>query len=127
MLIQRLKDKVGNRSNASSEIEFDGTLARRIGEAELEHHLRNVLPLVREAVTGRSALPELQAQPHERRKAEQVRGLGRHRLLQVLGGIPMAALAHAAAGQPGAQSHLGCCKCKNGDAPNRRSVPGGIA
>lgn len=31
-LIQRLKDKVGNRSNASSEVEFDGTLARRIGE-----------------------------------------------------------------------------------------------
>jgi len=31
-LIQRLKDKVGNRSNASSEIEYAGTLARRIGE-----------------------------------------------------------------------------------------------
>jgi putative acyl-CoA dehydrogenase len=30
--IQRLKDKVGNRSNASSEIEYDGTLAWRIGE-----------------------------------------------------------------------------------------------
>ncbi len=32
LLIQRLKDKVGNRSNASSEIEYDGTLARLIGE-----------------------------------------------------------------------------------------------
>ena len=31
-LIQRLKDKVGNRSNASSEIEYDGTLARLVGE-----------------------------------------------------------------------------------------------
>ena len=31
-LIQRLKDKCGNRSNASSEIEYDGTLARRVGE-----------------------------------------------------------------------------------------------
>jgi putative acyl-CoA dehydrogenase len=31
--IQRLKDKVGNRSNASSEIEYDGTLAWRIGDA----------------------------------------------------------------------------------------------
>ncbi|WP_329124549.1 acyl-CoA dehydrogenase family protein [Streptomyces sp. NBC_01465] len=30
--IQRLKDKLGNRSNASSEVEFDGTLARRVGE-----------------------------------------------------------------------------------------------
>ncbi|WP_369266058.1 acyl-CoA dehydrogenase family protein [Streptomyces harbinensis] len=32
-LIQRLKDKLGNRSNASAEVEFDGsTLAWRIGE-----------------------------------------------------------------------------------------------
>ncbi|MGW7364940.1 acyl-CoA dehydrogenase family protein [Streptomyces sp. NPDC054841] len=30
--IQRLKDKLGNRSNASSEVEFDGTWARRVGE-----------------------------------------------------------------------------------------------
>ncbi|MGH8892846.1 MAG: acyl-CoA dehydrogenase family protein [Actinomycetes bacterium] len=30
--IQRLKDKLGNRSNASSEIELDGTWARRLGE-----------------------------------------------------------------------------------------------
>ncbi|HZP53415.1 acyl-CoA dehydrogenase family protein [Actinocrinis sp.] len=29
--LQRLKDKLGNRSNASSEIEFDGTWARRLG------------------------------------------------------------------------------------------------
>src|SRR4029079_6526609 len=29
---QRLKDKVGNRSNASSEIEFDGAWARMVGE-----------------------------------------------------------------------------------------------
>jgi len=31
-LIQRLKDKLGNRSNASSEIELDGTLGWRLGE-----------------------------------------------------------------------------------------------
>ncbi|WP_409468876.1 acyl-CoA dehydrogenase family protein [Streptomyces sp. HC307] len=31
-LLQRLKDKLGNRSNASSEVEFDGTWARRVGE-----------------------------------------------------------------------------------------------
>ncbi|MFE7779354.1 acyl-CoA dehydrogenase family protein [Streptomyces sp. NPDC057445] len=30
--VQRLKDKLGNRSNASSEVEFDGTWARRVGE-----------------------------------------------------------------------------------------------
>jgi putative acyl-CoA dehydrogenase len=29
--LQRLKDKLGNRSNASSEVEFDGTLGRRLG------------------------------------------------------------------------------------------------
>jgi putative acyl-CoA dehydrogenase len=31
-LIQRLKDKCGNRSNASSEVEYDGTFAIRVGE-----------------------------------------------------------------------------------------------
>ncbi|WP_055712241.1 acyl-CoA dehydrogenase family protein [Streptomyces torulosus] len=30
--IQRLKDKLGNRSNASSEVEFDCTWARRVGD-----------------------------------------------------------------------------------------------
>ncbi|MFN8127578.1 MAG: acyl-CoA dehydrogenase family protein [Candidatus Nanopelagicales bacterium] len=30
--IQRLKEKLGNRSNASSEIEFDGTRAQRLGD-----------------------------------------------------------------------------------------------
>ncbi len=30
--IQRLKDKLGNRANASSEIEFDGTVATMVGE-----------------------------------------------------------------------------------------------
>ena len=31
-LIQRLKDKCGNKSNASSEIELSGTFAIRVGE-----------------------------------------------------------------------------------------------
>lgn len=31
-LVQRLKDKLGNKSNASSEVEFDGTLGRMVGE-----------------------------------------------------------------------------------------------
>ena len=30
--LQRLKDKLGNRSNASSEVEFDGTWAQRLGD-----------------------------------------------------------------------------------------------
>ncbi|MDG4859614.1 acyl-CoA dehydrogenase family protein [Streptomyces sp. T-3] len=30
--IQRLKDKLGNKSNASSEVEFSGTWARRVGD-----------------------------------------------------------------------------------------------
>ncbi|WP_210637741.1 acyl-CoA dehydrogenase family protein [Streptomyces sp. GESEQ-13] len=30
--LHRLKDKLGNRSNASAEVEFDGTWARRVGE-----------------------------------------------------------------------------------------------
>src|SRR3954454_20473115 len=32
MRFQRLKDKLGNLSNASSEVEFDGTWARLVGE-----------------------------------------------------------------------------------------------
>jgi len=32
ILLQRLKDKLGNRSNASSEVEFDGAWARLVGE-----------------------------------------------------------------------------------------------
>lgn len=31
-LLQRLKDKLGNHSNASAEVEFDGTWARRVGD-----------------------------------------------------------------------------------------------
>ncbi len=47
-VLQRLKSKLGNRSNASSEVEFDGAWARRIGEEgrgvatiiEMVHHTR---------------------------------------------------------------------------------------
>ncbi len=46
--LQRLKSKLGNRSNASSEVEFDGAWAKRIGEEgrgvatiiEMVHHTR---------------------------------------------------------------------------------------
>jgi putative acyl-CoA dehydrogenase len=48
LFIQRLKDKVGNRSNASSEIEYDGTWARMVGDEgqgvrtiiDMVHHTR---------------------------------------------------------------------------------------
>jgi putative acyl-CoA dehydrogenase len=46
--LQRLKDKLGNRSNASSEVEYRGTYAERVGEEgrgvatilEMVHHTR---------------------------------------------------------------------------------------
>jgi putative acyl-CoA dehydrogenase len=48
LLLQRLKDKLGNRSNASGEIEYDRTWARMVGEEgrgvptiiEMVHHTR---------------------------------------------------------------------------------------
>ncbi|WP_024514335.1 acyl-CoA dehydrogenase family protein [Bradyrhizobium sp. Tv2a-2] len=39
--VQRLKDKAGNRSNASSEVEYAGTMAIRVGEEG--HGLREIL------------------------------------------------------------------------------------
>lgn len=39
--LQRLKDKAGNRSNASSEVEYAGTLAIRVGEEG--HGIREIL------------------------------------------------------------------------------------
>jgi putative acyl-CoA dehydrogenase len=43
-LIQRLKDKLGNRSNASSEVEFDGTVGWLVGEPG--RGVRAILPMV---------------------------------------------------------------------------------
>ncbi|MFE5814608.1 acyl-CoA dehydrogenase family protein [Streptomyces sp. NPDC056479] len=43
-LIQRLKDKLGNRSNASAEVEFDGTWAHRVGEEG--HGVRTIIEMV---------------------------------------------------------------------------------
>ncbi|MDH6213595.1 acyl-CoA dehydrogenase family protein [Streptomyces pseudovenezuelae] len=43
-LLQRLKDKLGNRSNASGEVEFDGTWARRVGEEG--HGVRTIIDMV---------------------------------------------------------------------------------
>ncbi|MFE5511455.1 acyl-CoA dehydrogenase family protein [Streptomyces sp. NPDC056529] len=57
--IQRLKDKLGNRSNASAEVEFDGTTwARRIGEEG--RGLRSIMGMVAatrlDCVLGSAAL-----------------------------------------------------------------------
>ncbi|MFE7708026.1 acyl-CoA dehydrogenase family protein [Streptomyces sp. NPDC057486] len=56
--IQRLKDKLGNRSNASSEVEFDGTWARRVGEEG--RGVRTIIEMVAatrlDCVTGSAAL-----------------------------------------------------------------------
>ncbi|WP_406091070.1 acyl-CoA dehydrogenase family protein [Streptomyces sp. NBC_01013] len=56
--IQRLKDKLGNRSNASAEVEFDGTWARRIGEEG--RGVRTIIDMVAatrlDCVTGSAAL-----------------------------------------------------------------------
>ena len=59
--LQRLKDKLGNRSNASSEIEFDGAWARLVGEEgagvrtiiEMVNHTR--LDCVQGAASGMRA------------------------------------------------------------------------
>ncbi|MBW3668029.1 MAG: isovaleryl-CoA dehydrogenase [Actinobacteria bacterium] len=42
--IQRLKDKLGDRSNASSEVEFAGAWARRVGEEG--HGVRTIIEMV---------------------------------------------------------------------------------
>ncbi|MFE2022864.1 acyl-CoA dehydrogenase family protein [Streptomyces sp. NPDC059499] len=56
--IQRLKDKLGNRSNASAEVEFDGTWARRVGEEG--RGVRTIIEMVAatrlDCVVGSSAL-----------------------------------------------------------------------
>ncbi|MEV7419843.1 acyl-CoA dehydrogenase family protein [Streptomyces sp. NPDC089919] len=56
--LQRLKDKLGNRANASAEVEFDGTWARRVGEEE--RGLRTIMPMVAatrlDCVAGSAAL-----------------------------------------------------------------------
>lgn len=56
--IQRLKDKLGNRSNASSEVEFDGTWARRVGPEGrgLATIIRMVTATRLDCVTGSASL-----------------------------------------------------------------------
>jgi putative acyl-CoA dehydrogenase len=56
--LQRLKDKLGNRSNASSEVEFDGTVGWAVGP--VGRGLRTILEMVRvtrlDCVLGSAAL-----------------------------------------------------------------------
>lgn len=56
--LQRLKDKLGNRSNASGEVEFDGTWARRVGEGG--RGVRTIIEMVAatrlDCVVGSAAL-----------------------------------------------------------------------
>ncbi len=56
--VVRLKDKLGNRSNASSELEFDGTLGQRLGEEG--RGVRTIIEMVAatrlDCVIGSSAL-----------------------------------------------------------------------
>ncbi|MFI6944082.1 acyl-CoA dehydrogenase family protein [Streptomyces sp. NPDC050418] len=56
--LQRLKDKLGNRSNASAEVEFAGTWARRVGEEG--RGVRTIIGMVAatrlDCVTGSAAV-----------------------------------------------------------------------
>jgi putative acyl-CoA dehydrogenase len=58
ILIQRLKDKLGNRSNASAEIEYAAALAWRVGEEG--HGVRTIIKMVHhtrlDAAVGSAAL-----------------------------------------------------------------------
>jgi putative acyl-CoA dehydrogenase len=85
--IQRLKDKLGNRSNASSEVEFDGAWARLVGEEgrgvptiiEMVNHTRL------DCVIGAAAIMRhavAQATHHARHRSTFGRRLVEHPLMQ---------------------------------------------
>jgi putative acyl-CoA dehydrogenase len=72
--IQRLKDKLGNRSNASSEIEYRGTWARRVGPED--RGVRTILAMVHhtrlDCVSGSTGLVRMalaQALHHARHRS----------------------------------------------------------
>jgi putative acyl-CoA dehydrogenase len=85
--LQRLKDKCGNRSNASAEIEYRGTHARLVGEPgrgiatliEMAHHTRFDI-VVGIAAMMRAALN--QAVHHARHRAAFGKMLAEHALMQ---------------------------------------------
>ena len=100
-LLQRLKDKVGNRSNASSEIEYRDTAAWLVGEPgrgiatliEMAHHTRFDI-VVGVAGMMRAALNE--ALHHARHRMAFGRTLAEHALMQnVLADLALEAEAAA--------------------------------
>ncbi len=85
--IQRLKDKLGNRSNASSEIEFRGTWARLVGEQG--RGVRTILEMVQhtrlDCVSGSAGLmrqASAQALHHAQHRAAFGRKLAEQPLMQ---------------------------------------------
>ena len=100
-MIQRLKDKLGNRSNASSEIEYRGTLASQVGATgrgiatliEMAHHTRFDIVV---AIAGmmRAALNE--AVHHARHRSAFGKRLAEQPLMQnVLADLAIEAQAAA--------------------------------
>ncbi|MEZ4436128.1 MAG: acyl-CoA dehydrogenase family protein [bacterium] len=87
MNLQRLKDKVGNHSNASSEIEYDGAFAERVGEPG--RGVRTIIDMVAhtrlDCVNGSAALMR-EALGHAVHHATHRRAFGRrlveHPLMQ---------------------------------------------
>ena len=85
--LQRLKDKLGNRSNASAEIEYDDTWARRVGPEgrgvhtiiQMVHHTR-LDASVSAAAVMRAAV--VQAMHHTRHRAAFGAMLADHALMQ---------------------------------------------
>jgi putative acyl-CoA dehydrogenase len=89
--LQRLKDKLGNRSNASSEVEFDGALAWLVGEEgrgvptiiDMVNHTRLDCALISAALMR---VGVAQAVHHARHRAAFKKTLVDHELMQnVLG------------------------------------------
>ncbi len=85
--IQRLKDKLGNRSNASSEIEYRGTWARRVGTED--QGVRTILAMVHhtrlDCVSGSTGLLRMalaQALHHTRHRAAFGRRLAEQPLMR---------------------------------------------
>ncbi len=85
--LQRLKDKLGNRSNASSEVEFRGSWARLVGEPG--RGVRTILEMVQhtrlDCVSGSAGLMRqaaAQAIHHAQHRAAFGRRLAEHALMQ---------------------------------------------
>ncbi len=73
-LIQRLKDKLGNKANASGEIEYDATWAQRVGEEgdgiktiiEMVHHTRLDCMLAASGLMRQSVVQAIHHAHHRR-------------------------------------------------------------